>query len=169
MTFDLFSRELFNLSLRYKYEWDNRQMKLKCWWIEFWWPYDRCTHSSFHVDIHWLVCLASQVACAIIQSSGVESSQLVCIGWTSCGNFGLNSSLVMCNLVTLAGIVSHLLELSIVIVVVVARLPWLLCMSLKFIAWGISGCAYLWWNLHLCCPVGPFCSSYPYSYGWPKL
>ena len=36
-----FSRELLNLSLRYKYlQWGNRWVELKCWWIEFWWPYD---------------------------------------------------------------------------------------------------------------------------------
>ena len=77
------------------------------------------------------------------------------IGWTVYGNFGLNSSLDKYNLVALVGTASHLLESSIIIVVALAGLLWLLCMSLKFIAWGISGCAYLWWNLCPCCPVVP--------------
>ena len=62
-----FSRELLNLSLRYKYlQWGNRQVKLKCWWIEFWWPYDGCTCSSICVVFHQLVCCALHVACTII-------------------------------------------------------------------------------------------------------
>ena len=90
------------------------------------------------------------------------------LGWTVCDYFGLHSSLDKCYLVALVGVVSHLLESSVIFVVVLAGLPWLLCMSLKFIVCGIFGGVHLWWNFCPCCPVA-FCSSDPYWYGWPKL
>ena len=86
----------------------------------------------------------------------VEMSWHILAGnsWTVYGDFGLR----VYQLLLLNGIIGEILpiclESSFVIVFALAGLPWLLSMSLKFIACGISGCSSTWWNLCPHCPVG---------------